>query len=390
MRSKFNFLLVLLRSDYQQHLGIFILSSLLIWLLASVLFLSSSLQKDIFFTLHDQADITLQHYKAGRLLDAPQSWVDTALDIPGVTQAQGRIYGMYYYEPKEQHFLIIGIDLYDTQIQQNLQTLLQKIDIDSFLSRKSMIIGSGVKEFFDKYAYTKYYIFRPPDRSKEKVYIYDVLPQKSDLIGSDVILMDKTEARKILGIQNGYVSDVILSVPNTKERRMVYEKLVMAHFDSRIITKEDIAKYYKNLFNYKGGLFLVLYIVTLMTFVVLLYQKYSIIRTKDAKEIAILRSLGWQIQEIIWLKLSEEFILAFFAYLTGVSLALLYVYLFNAPVLKYIFLGFDNLNSNVIFTPNIQLGDLSLLFLFFVVPFLLAVVLPVWRLCITEPVEVFS
>jgi ABC-type lipoprotein release transport system permease subunit len=390
MRNKFNFLLILLRNNPKKHLAVFTLSSLLIWLLASVLFISSSLQKDIFSTLDAQADITLQRYKHGLRLDTPQSWVDEALSIQGVSKAQGRIYGQHYYEPKEQYFTIVGIDFYDEQVQEELSKLLKNIDIEKFLSRKNMIIGSSVKEFFDEYAYTKSYTFRPPDRSKEKVYIYDILPKESSLIGSDVIVMDKQEARKILGIKEGYVSDVVLKVPNKQEHQMVYEKLIMTHFDSRIITKEDIAKHYKNLFNYKGGVFFILYLIALTTFLLLLYQRYSMIKTEDAKEIAILRSLGWQIKEIIWFKILENFILVFFAYLTGVTAALIYVYYFNAPLLKYIFVGFNNLNIDASFSPSIQLSDLSLLFIFFVVPFLLAVVIPVWKLAITEPNEVMK
>jgi ABC-type lipoprotein release transport system permease subunit len=390
MRNKFNFLLILLVNYRKKHIAVFIISSLLIWLIASILFISSSLQKDIFATLDSQADITLQHYKAGRLLNTPQKWLDEALNIPGVTKAQGRIYGVHYYEPKEQHFMIVGIDFYDEQVVKNLQNLLKSIDIEKFLSRKNMIIGSGVKEFFDKYAYNKYYIFRPPDRSKEKVYIYDTLPVATNLIGSDVILMDIDEARKILGVKKGYVSDIILEVPNKKERQMVYEKLLMSHFDTRIITKQDIAKHYKNLFNYKGGVFLILYLITLATFLLILYQRYALIKTEDAKEIAILRSVGWQIKEIIWFKIMENFIVAFFAYLTGVTTALIYVYIFNAPILKYIFVGYQNLNNNASFSVNIQASDLIELFILFVIPFLLAIVIPVWRLSITEPNEVLK
>ncbi|WP_297441616.1 FtsX-like permease family protein [Sulfurimonas sp.] len=390
MRNKFNFLLILLRSNPKKHLGIFILSSVLIWLLASVLFISSSIQKDIFATLDAQADITLQRYKDGLRLDTPQSWLDEALAIQGVEKAQGRIYGIHYYEPKEEHFTIVGIDFYDEQIEQELQTLLKSIDIEKFLSRKNMIIGSGVKEFFDTYAYTNSYTFRPPDRSKEKVYIYDTLPKETNLIGSDVILMDSDEARKILGIPEGYVSDIILKVPNKKERQMVYEKLLISHFDSRIITKEDIAKHYKNLFNYKGGVFLILYLIALSTFLLILYQRYSMIKTEDAKEVAILRSLGWQIKEIIWFKLLENFIIVFFAYLTGVTAALIYVYYLSAPLLKYIFVGYQNLNNKASFSPSISTNDLSLLFILFVTPFLLAIVIPVWKLAITEANEVMK
>ena len=390
MLPKLHFLLLLLVKHKKKHLAIFLLSSLLIALLSSTFFITASLKKDIFATLDAQADITLQKYQAGRLMNVPASWIDEALNIQGVTKAQGRIYGEHYYEPKEEHFLIVGIDFYDTQIQKNLQQLLQNIDIDKFLERKNMIIGTGVKKFFDEYAYNDYYIFRPPDRGKEKVYIYETLPQTTALIGSDVILMDIDEARKILGIAQDEFSDIILEVPNKNERLTVYEKLLISHFNTRIVTKEDIQKHYENLFNYKGGVFMVLYTIALTTFLLILYQRYSLIKTADAKEVAILKSVGWSIKEIIYFKLAENFIVAFFAYIFGVIAALIYVYVFGAPLLRNIFLGYNNLQNDATFTPAIHLADLLLLFLLFVIPFLLAIIVPLWRVAITEPNEVLK
>jgi len=390
MLNKFNFLLILLVTYRKKHIAIFFISSLLIALIASVLFISSSLQKDIFATLDAQADITLQKYQAGRVMNVPSKWIDEALNIHGVTKVQGRIYGMHFYEPKEQYFFIVGVNFYDEQIAKNMQKLIKGINIDKFLSKKNMLIGSGVKTFLDKYKYNDYYIFRPPDRSIEKVYIYDILPKDSTLVSSDIIIMNIQEARKILGIKEGYFSDIILTVPNKNERQTVYEKLLISHFNTRIITKEDIAKHYKNLFNYKGGIFIILYTIVLVTFLLILYQRYSMIKSADAKEVAILRSVGWNIKQIIYFKLTENLIVAIFAYLFGIFIALIYVYIFNAPILKNIFLGYANLTNNATFSPAIHLSDLSLLFFIFIVPFLLAIIIPVWRVAITEPNEVLK
>ncbi len=363
---------------------------LLMTLLASTLFIVSSLRQDINAGLEAQADITLQKYQAGRLMNIPQSWLDEVLNIDGVTNAQGRVYGTHFYEPKEEHFLIVGVDFYDEQIVKNLKALLKEFNVTKFLARKNMLIGSGVKDFFDKYQYNDYYIFRPPDRSKEKVYIYKTLPKETALISNDVILMDINEARKILGIPKDEFSDIILEVPNKNERQTVYEKILISHFNSRIITKEDIKKYYENIFNYKSGIFIDLYILCLATFLLILYQRYSMIKTADAKEVAILKSLGWNIKEIIYFKLFENFILLFFAYIFAIMSALVYVYLLNAPILRDIFLGYTNLNNNAHFSPAVHLEDLVLLFLLFIIPFMLALVIPLWRVAITEPHEVLK
>ena len=388
MLNKINFLFLLLYTYRKKHISIFMISTMMVAILSATLFVSSSIQKDLQSTLEAQADFTIQRYKAGKVLNTPSRWIDEFLEIKGVTNVQGRVYGMHYYDTLETYFMIVGVDIYETQVQKSLQVLLDSLDVDAFSSRKNMIIGAGVKEFLDSYHYFDYYIFRPPDRGKEKVYIYDSLSKESGIISSDMIIMDIELARKILGVQEGYVTDIILEVKNKDELQLIKEKLIISHFNVRIIQKSDIESYYTNLFNYKGGVFLALFLTTLLTFLIILYQRYSMIWHVDSKEIALLRMLGWRIKNIIWLKLWENFIVAFSAYVLGVITAYIFVFLFDAPLLKNIFLGYKNLSNEVTFAFALDMGVLGLIFLAFVIPLLLAVIIPVYRVAITEPSEV--
>ncbi len=388
MLNRFYFALLLLYKHKKEHSSVFIISTFLVFLVSSVLFLSSSMKRDLFATLESQADITVQKYIGGRVVNLPEQWVDEFLELPGVSSASARVYGEYYYETKERHFFIVGIDFFDENALKLLDDLGIKIDIDKFLERDSMIIGSGVKEFFDTFEYKKYYIFRNPQREKRKVYIYDSLPSEGDLVGSDLILMEKDVAKEILGIDAESVSDIVLNIANKDELQTIENKLAISHFDTRIITKQDIKNNYTNLFNYKGGVFLSLYVVVIVTFLLVLFQRYLSISENGVKEVAILRSIGWTIERIIAMKLIQNGVIIVWAYLLGVILAYFYVFVFGAPLLKQIFLGGANLQNMTSFTPYITFSDLFLIFLFFVVPFLLSIIIPLWKLSVSEPSEV--
>jgi ABC-type lipoprotein release transport system permease subunit len=384
MQSKINLLFLLINTHKQRNIGIFLISTLLVTLLSSVLFISSSIQEELLQTLDSQADFTLQKYEAGKLLNTPASWIDEFLAFEGVTNVQGRVYGIHYYEPKETYFMIVGIDMYEEQIAKDLQKLVDGLDIDRFLDHKSMLIGAGVKKFFDEYAYNKYYTFRPPNRSKEKVYIYDVLPKESALLSNDMILMEISQARTILGMKKDQFTDITLQVKNQEEMQKIEEKLIISHFNMRIIKKSDIEKFYTNLFNYKGGLFLSLFIISLLTFSIILYQRYSIVVKMEAKEIALLRMMGWKIKEIISLKIMENFFLVSTSYMLGILFAYIFVFILNAPLLKNIFLGFKNLNNEVSFVFYPSFETLALLFIIFVIPFILATLIPLYKISITD------
>jgi len=384
MHNKINLLFLFLYAHRGRNLGIFFISTLLVTLLSSVLFISSSIQQELLKTADSQADFTVQRFVAGKVLNTPESWIDEFLSFEGVSNVQGRVYGMHYYEPKETYFMIVGVDMYEKQIVDTLEILLHDIDTQKFLRRKSMLIGAGVKEFFDEYQYNEYYIFRPPDRSKEKVFIYASLPKESSLMSNDMIIMENSVARKILGVEEGFVSDIILEVKNEAEIQRIKEKLIRSHFNMRIIEKDEIKRFYSNLFHYKGGLFLSLFLITLFSFLILLYQRYSTITKIESKEIALLRMLGWRVKEIIYLKLAENFLLFSASYMLGVIFAYLFVFVFDAPLLKNIFLGFSNLHNEVTFTLFIDRESLGLLFIIFTLPFLLAIIIPLYKLSITE------
>ncbi len=387
-KNYIHFLLLLLVTYRKKHISIFIISTFIVALVASLFFISTSIKKEVDLTLNAQADFVVQRYEAGKVLNTPESWIDEFTQINGVENVSARVYGVHFFEPAEEYFLIVGIDFFDEHNIKSLQKLLNSIDVDKFLSKKNMIIGEGVKELLDYYHYFDYYVFRPPDRGKEKVYIYDVLSKETQIISNDIVLMDIDEARKVLGIEDGYVTDIVLNIANPLEIETIKTKLIISHFNMRIIEKNAIKRYYTNLFNYKGGIFLILYIVVLMTFFLILYQRYSMISHVDAKEIAILRLLGWRINEVIWLKVGENFLVALSAYLAGVILAYVFVFYLDAPLLRDIFLGSQNLAHNVSFIANINMEVLGLIFLLFVIPFIIAILVPVWRVAITEPVEV--
>ena len=108
----------------------------------------------------------------------------------------------------------------------------------------------------------------------------------------------------------------------------------------------------------------------------------------EVKGVVILKSVGWKTKEIIHLRLFQNLIIATTAYMVGVILAYVYVYVFDGVVLRDIFLGYENIDTDVSFTPVVDTDVLLMIFLMFCVPFLLSVVIPLWRVCIKDIDEI--
>ena len=383
----FNFLFLLLSKHKSKHIAIFIISILIVFLISSVLFISNSLKKEVFFTLNNQSDFVIQKTNNGKIFDTPISWIDDFSSINGLKNLQQRVYGQYYFMFENVYFTIVGVDLFEENTNKNINDLLKTLNISNFLQNDSMIIGNGIKKIFDKYHYFDSYDFKLLDKNTINIKIFKDLPKEANLVANDLIIMDINLAKKILNIDEENSTDIVLNVPNDLEKQNIKEQLILKHSNIRILQKENLKKEYENMFNYKGGIFLVLFIVVIFTFILILYQRYSMISSSDKKEIGILKAVGWSIKDIIKLKIIENFIVGFMAFIIGVIIAYIFVFILNAPILKNIFIGFSNVQNDFILNANIEFTTLITLFLFFIIPFLSAVLIPVWKIAVIDANE---
>jgi ABC-type lipoprotein release transport system permease subunit len=388
MNSTFlNFLTLLLFKHRNRHLAITLIATLLVMLLSSVLFISNAISYDMKSVLKEQSDFTLQQFYGGRQVDMPLSWQYEIEALEGVSQVTPRVYGTYYTAPSQEHFLIVGIDFFDAQSNMFLQRITEKLNLKTFLSHESMYVSPAIKEFFKTHYYDDYYEFRLRDGTIKKVAITDTFSNQSNLMSNDMIIMPIDLAREILGMDSDTITDITFNVPNEAEWSNVKTKLHLMHYDIRVLTRDDVTTAYQNLFNYKGGIFLVLFLMTTITFMLILYQRYFMVYSSEKKEIGIMRAVGWSINDILKLKFFETLILILFSYTLGIVLAYGYVFVLDAPLLQNIFLGSANVHHHVTFTPTLSTGVLTSLFLLFGVPFMAAVLIPVWRVAIIEPKE---
>ncbi|MCG3679094.1 FtsX-like permease family protein [Aliarcobacter butzleri] len=380
----FNFIFLLLVKHKSKHFAIFLISIFIVFLTSSILFIKNSLQKEISDALENQSDFIIQKTVANKIKDIDTSLIDEFYEINGVSKVTQRVYGQYYFMPENVYFTIIGIDFFEETTNQDLKELLSFLNISKFLEKDSMIIGNGVKKVLDKYAYFDSYDFKLENENSKNIKIFKDLPKEANLIANDLIIMDINIAKKILDIKPDFATDIVLDVPNPLERQNVKEQILLKESNIRILQKDELKKEYENMFNYKGGIFLILFIVVIFTFILVLYQRYSMISSNDKREIGILKAVGWSIKDIIKLKIIENFIVAFMAFIIGVIFAYIFVFILQAPILKNIFIGFSNIKNDFILNQNIKISNLITLFLFFMIPFLSAVLIPVWKIAVID------
>ncbi|NPA28348.1 MAG: FtsX-like permease family protein [Epsilonproteobacteria bacterium] len=383
----FYYLTLNLFKDKKKLISTILISSIIIFLLSSIFFIQDSIKASLKSTIKNQPDFIIQKNRGGRQVDLPLDWIDKISQIYGVTSITPRVYGRYYFEDKKKWALIIGVDFLEDISNKELEKIFKDINLKEFIKGSNMIVGSEVYSYLKSHFYNKDYNFLSPNGEFIKVKIYKVLPKELALNYGNVIITSLDLAKKILGVDEDKISDIAINVANKDEWANIEDKLNALFYDILVVSKDDIKRAYDNIFNFKGGIFLSLFLITLTTFMLILYQRYSLVNLDEKKEIAILRSLGWSVKDILKFKLFESLISAIFAFLIGVLSAYIFVFIFNAPILKDIFLGDSNLKNSVIFIRVVDFSTIATIFILFIIPFIASILIPVWKIAISSPKE---
>lgn len=389
MRSRFNLYITeyainsLLRQRYKT-LFIFLVLSALIFLIGSLFFITNSIKHELFSTVDSLPEITVQKIKAGRQDEIDVDVVDEILQISGVESAVARVWGYYYFENAGVNFTLLGIDEYEEQYKESLKGIAKELDFDS----SSMMVGEGVKRVMDENYYKEYFNFIKPEGTLIRVDIGAVFKADTELESNDVIVMSKKNVREIFGIDETKATDIVVKVANPNEIATIASKIKTLYPDARVVTKDDLKISYQNIFDYKSGVFIALFIVSLFTFFIIVYDKASGLSSEEKREIGILKALGWKVGDVLKERFYEGFIVSFFSYMTGMISALFFVYVLKAPLMQNIFTGYSRLKSSFELSFVLDLQTMALIFFLSVPVYIAATIVPAYRSATLEADEV--
>ncbi|MCD6191602.1 MAG: FtsX-like permease family protein [Sulfurimonas sp.] len=370
----------------QGHKSLFItiVFTFLTALLTSIFFITNSIKYELNTTVDALPQIIVQQTKASRVTEVDISITDKLLDIPGITSVNARVWGYYYFANAGVNFTLIGIDEFEEQYSDTLEGIVKKNELNS----SGMVIGSGVRKIMNSSYYKDYFNFIKPDGKIKKVEILGQFESDIELESNDMIVMSKDTLREIFGIEESKATDIVVKVANLEEVGTVALKIEQMFPNARVITNDDMKLSYENIFNYKSGIFLALFVIAIFTFFIIIYDKMSGLSSEQKREVGILKAIGWRVEDVLKEKFYESLILSLFAYILGVILALAYVYIFNAPLLRDIFIGYSDLKPTFEISFILDFQTLFLVFFLSVPIYVAATIIPSWKVATLEADDV--
>lgn len=348
-----------------KNLSLLMIYLLVIFMLASLVFFVTALKREASLILEDAPDMVVQRLMAGRQDLVPAHYVESIASIRGVSKVRPRLWGYYYDGFNGANYTIMANDDPSAEPESAV--------IGSAIARsRNMVVG-------DLLPLVSY------DKMPLLLQIKSILPAGSDLMAADLILISSNDFRSLFHFPPGQATDLAVTVRNPKELATVASKIVQMFPDSRPILKSEILRTYQAIFDWRGGMTVVLLASALISFIIFAWDKATGLSAEERKEIGILKSIGWSTSDVLLLKFWEGVIISLTAFLLGVVLAYGHVFFLSAPLFAQALKGWSVIYPAFRLSPVLDGYQLAVLFFLTVVPYTTATIIPCWRAATTDP-----
>jgi ABC-type lipoprotein release transport system permease subunit len=364
-RNILDFTLSSLTRRKGKNVSLFLVYTLVVFILASAMFFTQAMKREASLILKDAPEIVVQRLLGGRHDLIPLNYLEKIRNIRGVISADARLWG-YYYDPAS------GANY----------TLM--VPRDRTLSPDGIIIGKGISRSRKIYQ-GDVLSFRAYNGLVRNFTVEGELSSESELVSSDLVLIAEAGFRGLFGYPSTHATDIAVTVRNQKELRTIAGKILELLPDTRPIIRDEMVRTYDSVFDWRSGVITVLLMMALLTFVIFAWDKASGLSAEERREIGILKAIGWETADVIAVKTYEGSLMSFFSFTAGILLAYGHVFFSQvflfAPALK----GWSVLYPDFRITPFVDPYQVAILFFLTVVPYTVATIVPSWRAAIVDP-----
>jgi ABC-type lipoprotein release transport system permease subunit len=348
-----------------KNLGLLLVYTLIVFLLASVMLFTHALRQAATQVLAGAPEIVLQRMVAGRHDLIPPGYLERIGRIRGVQQKEGRLWG-YYYDP------VVKAN-YTFMVPNHQEIAAGTLFVGAGMARaRGLAVGNLIS-------------FRSYSGQLFSFTIAGILPSDSELVSADLVLMSEADFRAFFEIAAGHFTDIALSVANPLEVRNIASKLVQQFPDARPILRAEILRTYESIFNWREGIVLALASLAILAFAILAWEKASGLSADEKREIGILKAIGWETGDVLKMKFWEGALISQAAFLIGYLAAYLHVFRFSSSLFAPVLKGWAVLYPRFELSPVIDGFQVATLFFFTVFPYAAATLVPIWRAAITDP-----
>jgi ABC-type lipoprotein release transport system permease subunit len=364
-RNILDFALASLLRRRGRNLALVCVYTLVVFVLASLIFFVQALKHEARELLAQAPDMVVQRLVAGRQDLVPEAQAEAIRGIRGVATVQPRVWG-YYYDP------VFGGNL----------TVMAMEGPD--LAADSVWLGQGVARSM-RVKEGDLITLRGYGGLPILFTVQRILPESSELVSSDLVLMAAQDVRALFNFPEGLATDLAIRAGNPRELPTIAAKIVERFPDARPILKTELLRTYEAIFDWRGGLLVAVLASSVLSFIIFAWDKATGLSAEERREIGILKSIGWESADVLLLKFWEGTVVSLTAFLAGVLLAYGHVFFFSASLFEHALKGWSIIFPRYRLAPALDGYQLTVLFFLTVLPYTAATLVPCWRAATVDP-----
>lgn len=348
-----------------KNLSLLVVYTLIVFVIASLIFFVQAMKRESAQLLKDSPELVVQRMVAGRHDLIPARYAEKISEIRGVRSVSPRLWG-YYYDP------VFGANY----------TML--VPVEGQPEPGNIMIGAGVARN-QRIQAGDMLTLKSSDNLPLLLNVQGIYPTGSELLSSDLIVMNADDFQSMFRLPEGYATDLAITIANPREQVTVATKIAELFPDTRPILRSEILRTYDSLFEWRGGMMVVILAVAVLSFIIFAWDKATGLSAEERKEIGILKSIGWETSDVLLLKFWEGIVVSLTAFLAGTILAYCHVFFFSAALFEHALKGWSVIYPQFRLTPTIDAYQLTVLFFLTVLPYTAATIIPAWLSATVPP-----
>jgi len=348
-----------------KNLSLLVVYTLIVFVIASLIFFVQALKREAAQVLKEAPDMVVQRMVAGRHDLIPAGYGEQISTIRGVASVSPRLWGYYYDQ-------VFGANY----------TLL--VPEEKLVEPGSILIGAGVARN-QRIQTGDMLTLKASSNAALLLTVQGIYPSSSELLSSDLIVLSAEDFQEMFSLPPGQFTDLAVTVANPREQVTVATKIAEMFPDTRPILKSEILRTYDSLFEWRGGMMVVILAVAVLSFIIFAWDKATGLSAEERKGIGLPKSIGLETGEVLLLKFWEGIVISLTAFLVGVVLAYGHVFFFSAALFEHALKGWSVIYPQFRLVPVIDVYQLTVLFFLTVLPYTAATIIPAWLAATVPP-----
>ncbi len=325
-------------------------------------------------------DITVQNVTGGRSERISLNMVPFLEAVPGVERVRPRVWGYLPVRLEKGKgdvaYTLVGVPVETSALPAFAAGTIERGRVLRGDSAGEAVVGQAIAAALGIEPGGGIEITDEAGRTRD-FHVVGIFATPVQIYAADLILTGIEDARAYFGYGAEEATDLLVDVRPGEDPDRVAERIAGEYPGLRVLSRTSMSELSEEAYGGRAGVFSLFWVTLLLSALLVAFAQASSIQLDLVREIGILRAVGWDIGDVILLKMIESALLGLLGSLTGILLGLSYVAL-DAPGVKSFFLGWSVVYPEFALPVALEPASLLLLLAIGVLPLLAATAVPAW------------